>query len=139
VLFHTATSQMTADREHSSTRLNEALAPTSAGPEAQGSFTDLGGIDHLFRDPFHAALNTASTALATPTASRPGSWGGRVPGYLQHAGVIVKADGEELVQGSLAGIQQIGQAGRANDIVEQAVNAARSIVHRAREIVMRYR
>lgn len=92
-----AASKMYADRQGQAMNVNESTPPTADGPASHPTFTDLGGLDHLFRDPSTTLQHLVSVPLETATSSLQGPYGGRRPGYLQHAVAAARVDGQELL------------------------------------------
>jgi hypothetical protein len=130
MLLSHASTQMAADRTGNLTQFDESLAPTAEGPAGHVPwFTDLGGIDHLFRDPVISFQHVVSVPLEVATTSRQGPHGGLVPGYLQHVATVAKADGEELLQGSLHGISEVAPA-------SSFVASVRHVLDRIRVVVL---
>ena len=118
MLAHLAAEKMQADRSGSLLSVNESIAPTSDGPAGHVPWpTDLGGIDHLFRDPADAIFHAVSVPLEQATTSLRGPNGGLVPGYLQHLSTVAKADGAQLVHGSLAGTTATPGTSAISDLV----------------------
>lgn len=101
-----AADQLAADRAGTPLEVNESIGPTADGPSGHWDYlTDLGGIDHLFRDPSTTLAHLVSTPLQVASSATSGPNGGLVPGYLQGAVTTIKADGAELTGGSLSGAQ----------------------------------
>ena len=78
-----------------------SAAPEPASNPAGDPFrlpTDLGGLDHLFRDSFTSLSHTVSTSLHKATDSTVGPHGGLIPSSLQHAAAaaVSRVDGQQL-------------------------------------------
>ena len=116
MLLSHASNQMQADRLGNLLEVNESTAPTAEGPAGHMSFTDLGGLDHLFRDPFTSLSHVVSVPLEQATTSRSGPHGGLVPSSLQHVTTAARVDGQELLaeatgspNQATSGLSAIGQ------------------------------
>ena len=103
-----AADKLAADRAGTPLEVNESIAPTAEGASGHQVFTDLGGLDHLFRDPSTTLAHLVQVPLDVATSATHGPNGGLVPGYLQGAVTTIKADGQELFGGSLKGAQRVG-------------------------------
>ena len=128
MLISHAADKMYADRQGSPLNVTENIAPTADGPAGHVPFvTDLGGIDHLFRDPFTSALHVIETPLEQATGATTGPNGGSIPAYLQHK-VTQIVDGAERLDPSLTH-PATSLASATGDRLYAAVSGA---VHRLR-------
>lgn len=118
-LFLPASDKITADRTGTPLEVNENLAPTADGPAGHPVFTDLGGLDHLFRDPVESIFHTVSVPLEQATMATAGPHGGLQPGYLQGRVTAARVDGEELVARSIEPLKGPGLLDEVRRILDR--------------------